>query len=163
MLYVGAGAGTGGNNGGSSVLLGSQTLLWDPGLRALPWSTITASLGLPAEACVLRDHRCVLAPWMAVAPISRQIFPDLRAPLTRASPAPTQLVFSYQSGCTGLLQLLGCPTSIQINPLSVLGVILSVNYRCSNLGCVRRYGASTYSSILKEIFKEKIKMYSFEL
>ncbi|KAF6119821.1 hypothetical protein HJG60_010207 [Phyllostomus discolor] len=111
----------GGNNGGSSILLGSQTLLWDPGLRALPWSTIAASLGPPAAACVLRDHCCILVPRMAVAPISGQIFPDLCAPQTRASSAPARLTF-YQPGCTGLLRLLGCPTSIQINPLSVLGV-----------------------------------------
>ncbi|KAF6088430.1 hypothetical protein HJG60_008255 [Phyllostomus discolor] len=134
----------------------AQTLLWHPGLRALPWSTIAASLGPPAAACVLRDHCCILVPRMTVAPISCQIFPDLRT-LTCASPAPTRLVVSYQSGCTGLLQLLGCLTSIQINPLSVLNVILSVNYCCSNLGCARRYGVSTYSSILPEVHLPVLK------
>ncbi|KAF6130888.1 hypothetical protein HJG60_007845 [Phyllostomus discolor] len=46
----------------------------------------------------------------------------------------------------GLLQLLGCPTSIQINSLSVLGVILPLNCCCSNLG-----RGSTYASILLEV------------
>ncbi|KAF6109674.1 hypothetical protein HJG60_010905 [Phyllostomus discolor] len=83
--------------------------------------------------------------------LSHQFCAQFSPTSARHQPAPTGLVHSYQSGCMGLPQLLGCPTSIQINPLSVLGVLLIVNCCCSNLGCARRYGVSTYSSILPEV------------
>ncbi|KAF6119641.1 hypothetical protein HJG60_010098 [Phyllostomus discolor] len=47
---------------------GSQSLLWDPGLRALPCCTITTSLGLPSATCILRVHPLrSCAPQMAYA------------------------------------------------------------------------------------------------
>ncbi|KAF6131059.1 hypothetical protein HJG60_007960 [Phyllostomus discolor] len=36
--------------------VGPQSLPWDPGLSALPSSTIAASLGLPADTCILKVH-----------------------------------------------------------------------------------------------------------
>ncbi|KAF6107648.1 BMS1 ribosome biogenesis factor [Phyllostomus discolor] len=70
-----------------------------------------------------------------------------------ARPSPScsspPLLLVWMNGST--LQLIGCPTSIQINSLAVLGVILPLNCCCSNLGCACKYGVSTYASILPEV------------
>ncbi|KAF6131073.1 hypothetical protein HJG60_007974 [Phyllostomus discolor] len=48
--------------------------------------------------------RCVLARWMAVALISYQVFPDPRAPMTRARPArPLLPIWMYGSTSTSWL------------------------------------------------------------
>ncbi|KAF6078204.1 hypothetical protein HJG60_009086 [Phyllostomus discolor] len=64
-IICGGGAGAGAGREKTMAVVPfpwTQTLVWASVPRVLPWPTIATPLGLPAAACVLRDHRCLLAP-----------------------------------------------------------------------------------------------------